>query len=108
MPFLLTDWCAFWLLAKDALRLDEFRPLDEHGIERLLEKNELPIESLVKLSLFNGESRTQWAPIVPHYKEINELIAFRLADQPQALEAVGPQRKQDGAQHDEAGVRTPR
>ena len=50
----LTDWCAFWLLANDVLRLSKFRS-DANDILTSTEKDELPIESIVKLTLFEGE-----------------------------------------------------
>ena len=53
-----TDWSVFWLLAKDVLRLSKyypaFRTFNTSGIQGLQE-NELPIETLVKTSLFQGE-----------------------------------------------------
>ena len=46
-----------WLIAKDVLRparSDSYDPMRR----ALLEKNELPVESLVKLALFNGKGKS--------------------------------------------------
>ena len=54
----LANWCAFWLIAKDVLRLSEISSYSES--RAIVEKDELPIDSMVKLMLFNGK-RTRTA-----------------------------------------------
>ena len=53
MSFVLPEWCVFWLLAKDALRLDEIYSYT-FGSRGRMEKSEPPVESLAKLILFEG------------------------------------------------------
>ena len=56
MSFFMPDWCTFWLLAKDVLRLDHIRYTVCHNRNRgRVEKAELPVESLIKLTLFEGD-----------------------------------------------------
>jgi len=57
ISFVTIDWCFFWLIAKDVLRLRIFR--DFVSRTGLMEKNELPVESLIKLTLFTGNSSGQ-------------------------------------------------
>jgi len=50
----MTGWCAFWLITKEVPRLVTFR---SYVCDRtaLMEKNELPVESFIKLTLFTGK-----------------------------------------------------
>jgi len=50
---LVTDWLVFWLQAKGVLRLDKIDLIIAESTMPEL-KEELPVESLVRLSLFNG------------------------------------------------------
>jgi len=55
----LTDWLVCWLLAKDVLRLEDVHlPLPVKS-RSPMKKDELPVESFVKLALFTGSPISQ-------------------------------------------------
>jgi len=53
------QWFAFWLLAKDVLRLDNCSVWPDDRRSFHVKKGELPIESLVKMAFFTGSPLNQ-------------------------------------------------
>ena len=51
--FYVSEWCVFWLLSKDALRLSSLYSVDPKS-QAYTEMDVSPIESLAKLTLFRG------------------------------------------------------